>query len=98
MYVPTASALTKGGYFIRRQGSDGKYDGKYDTVLSAQGILRSMVQAHEKQLAALPRRASPPVAGGVVVHSGRGSLLDLVNNGLATDNVSRMKRKACDRA
>ncbi len=36
MYIPSATLLTKGGFFIRRPES-----GLYDTVLSAQGILRS---------------------------------------------------------
>jgi hypothetical protein len=82
MYLPSATVLTKGGYFIRRPG----IDRKYDTILSAQELLRSMVQAHEKQLAAWPRALSLPSHGAA--GKGGGSLLDLVNEGLATDKVS----------
>ncbi len=70
MYIPSAMALTRGGYFVRRPGTD-----KFDTILSAQQILRSLVRAHGEQLAALPREGA---AGG--------SLLELANAGLVSDS------------
>ena len=103
MYVPSAQALTHGGYFVPRAppppppspsqppaGTDQQAESagavrradvvQYDTILSAQQMLRSLVQAHGKQLAALPR------SDGTV---GAGTLLDLANQGLATDTNVR---------
>ena len=80
MHIPTASALVRGGYFIRRPET-----GLFDTPLSAQSILRSMAAAHGKRLSTM--RVGPGEAlSGVKAN---GSLLDLVNAGLASDNNVR---------
>ncbi|MEW5309713.1 MAG: hypothetical protein WDW38_001577 [Sanguina aurantia] len=69
MYVPTATMLTRGGLFVRRE------DGiMYDTIISAQHILKSMVDVHGPALRELTRR------------DGRGNLLDLAVSGLASDD------------
>jgi hypothetical protein len=73
VYVPDAAALVSGGFFYKRPE-----DGTFDTIISAQHILKSVVDAHRGQLAALP------AAGG------GGTLLEVAEKGLATDDdVSR---------
>ena len=83
MHIPTASALVRGGYFLRRPET-----GLYDTPLSAQSILRSMAAAHGKRLSTMRISAgeAPP---GIKAD---GSLLDLVNAGLASDSNVRGSR------
>ncbi|KAG1671648.1 hypothetical protein FOA52_006879 [Chlamydomonas sp. UWO 241] len=56
VYVPCAEALVKGGYFTRNDAT-----GRYDTILSAQALLRATVAAHAHQLAAMPA-PTPAVA------------------------------------
>ncbi len=71
MYVPSASQLVRGGYFSQRRSSAG-----WDTLTSAQQLLKGLVDAHGPQLAQL---AAP---------GGAGSLQDLAMRGLAAeDNV-----------
>jgi hypothetical protein len=48
LYVPSAVDLTRGGFFQRRGE-----DGTFDTLISAQHILKSMADSHAAQLAAL---------------------------------------------
>jgi hypothetical protein len=73
VYVPSASMLTHGGYFEKRPDSR-----LYDTIISAQQVVKSVHDAHRDQLASL----SAP-------DGQTGSLLDLAATALATDsNVS----------
>lgn len=44
VYVPDATALVSGGFFYRRE------DGTFDTIISAQHILKSVVDSHKEQL------------------------------------------------
>lgn len=93
MYVPSASALTRGGYFVPRPGTE-----QYDTIQSAQYVLRSLVQAHGKQLSQIPSSAGSAASGSasagvgssaaapVIKSLGKGSLLDVANEGLQTDS------------
>ena len=94
MYIPTATSLTSGGFFVRRPDT-----GKVDTILSAQAALRAMVQAHGKQLSALPRTAASASASSSAPPGGAaasgGTLLDLVNAGLASDNNVSAALAAC---
>jgi hypothetical protein len=98
LYIPSAVELTRGGFFYPRG------DGTYDTIISAQHILKSFADSHEQQLASLklllPESTellqSPAAAAAVggaargAVSEQRDSLRDLVNTGLSTDdNVSR---------
>ena len=76
--------MTGGGYFIQRPETE-----LFDTPLSAQSILRSMVQAHGKRLASMPVKTGSVPQGAV---KAGGSLLDLVNAGLASDNNVRIRR------
>lgn len=46
--MPSAGALTHGGFFYQRGSS-----GTYDTIISAQHILKSMADSHAAQLAQL---------------------------------------------
>lgn len=57
MYVPSATTLTSGGFFYKRP------DGTYDTIISAQHILKSMLESHKQQLAALPQHLSSSFGG-----------------------------------
>jgi hypothetical protein len=97
LYIPAAVELTRGGFFYPRG------DGTYDTIISAQHILKSFADSHEKQLAGLKLRvpeslellqspaaaAASGAAAGAAVSEGRDSLRDLVITGLGTDdNVS----------
>lgn len=85
MYVPSAWALTRGGYFVRRP------DGSplYDTIISAQHVLKSVRDAHAPQLKQLPLRGGGGGAGEAGGKGGGGgTVLDLVDAGLATDDVS----------
>ena len=50
LYIPSASALTRGGFFYPRAGSNPT---TYDTLISAQHILKSMADNHAPQLAQL---------------------------------------------
>ena len=93
MYVPSASALTRGGYFVPRPGTK-----QYDTIQSAQYVLRSLVQAHGKQLSLIPSSSSGAASGSasagvgsssaapVIKSLGKGSLLDVANEGLQSDS------------
>lgn len=81
MYIPSAGALTYGGFFQKRQDADA-----WDTLLSAQHILKSVHDAHKAQLAALPR-----ALGGAK----SGSLLDLAVAGLATEQDGRLAVESC---
>ncbi|GAX75551.1 hypothetical protein CEUSTIGMA_g2994.t1 [Chlamydomonas eustigma] len=83
MYIPSATELTRGGYFLRRESS-----GQFDTINSAQQILRSLVQSHRKELSALP--ATVALQG-----EASGSLLDIANKGLATDSDATLAVDAC---
>lgn len=92
MYIPSAMALTGGGYFIRRPDS-----AVWDTPLSAQHILKGMLDVHGAQLKALPQRLAP--AGS---SPSGGTLQDYCVAGLATDNaqsavecVLRLKEELC---
>lgn len=99
LYIPSAADLTRGGFFYKRP------HGTYDTIISAQHILKSMSDSHGKQLVALKLRLQEsmdllhsPAAAAAVGGAGRGakagdSLSDLVNTGLSTDdNVSVCKQ------
>jgi hypothetical protein len=63
LYVPSAANLTRGGFFYRRP------DGSYDTIISAQHILKSVADSHQQQLAGLPVRleATQQLLDGVKV-------------------------------
>lgn len=45
LYVPSAAALIRGGFFYKRGDSD-----TYDTIISAQHILKSMADSHTADL------------------------------------------------
>eukprot|EP00879_Flechtneria_rotunda_P024773 GHRR01026283.1.p1 GENE.GHRR01026283.1~~GHRR01026283.1.p1 ORF type:complete len:312 (+),score=113.83 GHRR01026283.1:643-1578(+) len=101
LYVPSAAALTRGGFFYKRP------DGTYDTIISAQHILKSVADAHQQQLTGLPVRlqhskqllGSPAAAVASKTASagadGAGSLLDLVNTGLSTDSNGQLAVDCC---
>ncbi len=57
LYLPSAATLTAGGYFTKRPGSE-----QYDTIVSAQQLLKAMYDAHQEQLAALPQRLNLRIA------------------------------------
>eukprot|EP00878_Enallax_costatus_P043286 GHUV01051172.1.p1 GENE.GHUV01051172.1~~GHUV01051172.1.p1 ORF type:complete len:133 (-),score=27.66 GHUV01051172.1:305-703(-) len=87
LYVPSAVDLTRGGFFYKRP------DGTYDTIISAQHILKSMSDSHDKQLAGmkLQLQESRDLLGSFAgaAKGRKETLLDLVNTGLSTDdNVS----------
>jgi hypothetical protein len=106
VYVPDARALVSGGFFYKRPET-----GTYDTIISAQHILKSVLDSHRAQLEAMPRRVSAPTpAGGATGEAaakagaavgaaggGAGSLLDLVLAGLSTDDDVSLRRFACPR-
>jgi hypothetical protein len=84
LYIPSASALTRGGFFYPRAGSNPT---TYDTLISAQHILKSMADNHAPQLAQLQlqleaskqlmgTQAAPPAAaaaaGAVEAAGGEG--------------------------
>jgi hypothetical protein len=48
LYVPSATELTRGGFFYQRPGTN-----TYDTIISAQHILKSMGDSHAAQLSKL---------------------------------------------
>lgn len=52
--MPSAAALTRGGFFYKRGDSD-----TYDTIISAQHILKSMADSHAAQLSALQLQLEP---------------------------------------
>ncbi len=56
MYVPSATALVKGGVFEPRELGPGGARRVWDTPIAAQHILLGTQQAHGKQLAQLPCR------------------------------------------
>eukprot|EP00955_Chlamydomonas_euryale_P033667 349604-Chlamydomonas_euryale.AAC.10 len=103
MYIPCAESLVRGGYFLRHEQTGG-----YDTLTSAQSLLRDLVEAHARALAALPVLPAPNApkvdAGDAeerVGDGGRGteqSLLDVAKAGLATDTDVRAFMHACGRA
>jgi hypothetical protein len=86
--VPSAGALTRGGFFYQRPGTD-----TYDTIISAQHILKSVADSHASQLTQLQLQldaskqlmqsqplssssktsaAAAAAAGGAVVAAGEG--------------------------
>jgi len=73
LYIPSAAALTAGGYFQPRPGGGG-----WDTPLAAQHILKSVYDAHREALGGL--RADGGAAGA---GSAGGSLLDVAVRGLS---------------
>jgi len=48
MYIPSAGQLTRGGFFYKRGDSN-----TYDTIISAQHILKSMADSHAADLTRL---------------------------------------------
>jgi hypothetical protein len=94
LYIPSAADLTRGGFFYPRG------DGTYDTIISAQHILKSFADSHEQQLAGLKlllpeskellqspaASAAVGAAAGAAVSQQRDSVRDLVNTGLSTDD------------
>lgn len=79
--------LTRGGFFYKRS------DGSYDTILSAQLILKSVSDNHDKQLATLKLQLQDSKdllqSASSVPKGPKDSLGDLVSTGLSTDdNVS----------
>ncbi|WIA39381.1 hypothetical protein OEZ86_005486 [Tetradesmus obliquus] len=104
LYIPAAVELTRGGFFYKRD------DGTYDTIISAQHILKSFADSHEKQLSgyklqlpeSLQLLQSPAAAaavggatGSAAVSEGRDSLRDLVMTGLSTDDNARLAVDCC---
>ncbi|KAF6251103.1 mitochondrial ribosomal death-associated protein 3-domain-containing protein [Scenedesmus sp. NREL 46B-D3] len=99
LYIPSAVELTRGGFFYPRG------DGTYDTLISAQHILKSFADSHEQQAAGLELRLaesaellqSPAAsaAAGAAATQGRGSLRDLVKMGLSTDDNGRLAVDCC---
>jgi hypothetical protein len=57
LYLPSATTLTAGGYFVKRPGTE-----QYDTIVSAQQLLKSMYDVHQEQLAQLPQALHLPIA------------------------------------
>lgn len=82
LYIPSATSLVYGGFFTKRPGAQ-----LWDTVLSAQHVLKSVADAHGPALRALPRRATSGSASAA--GAANGSLLDLVTVGLASDTEGR---------
>jgi small subunit ribosomal protein S29 len=94
LYVPSAAALTSGGFFERRPD-----DGTYDTLLSAQAVLRGAAEAHADVLARMPRRRGVSGVGGEaaeeavraaeeaagVPRADKATLMDLLDAGLRAD-------------
>lgn len=74
LYVPSATTLTSGGYFLKRPDTE-----QYDTIISAQQLLKGMLDAHQDDLAQLQQQR--PAEG-----STGGTLLDLVKKGLSADD------------
>jgi hypothetical protein len=65
LYIPSAAALTSGGFFYKRPGPNGS---GWDTLLSALHVLKSVADTHQQQLAALP--VTTPAAADVVARGG----------------------------
>lgn len=75
LYIPSATALTEGGYFIKRPGT-----AQYDTIISAQHILKTLHDNHKDQLKELPcQLTNGPLKGNK-------TLLDYCLEGMATDD------------
>jgi hypothetical protein len=78
LYIPDATALVRGGFFYRRAGGEG-----YDTIISAQHVLKSVADSHKDALARLPLAPGAPQPRGV----GEGAtLLDVATAGTSTDD------------
>ncbi|KAI8473917.1 MAG: mitochondrial ribosomal death-associated protein 3-domain-containing protein [Monoraphidium minutum] len=124
LYVPDARALVAGGFFYKRPGGT---TSAYDTIISAQHILKSVLDSHKEQLEALPLSRYAPLAArtgaagvaaggdaaaaaagsdssaaggggggsGAAGGGGYGTLLDLVNSGLETDDNARLAVSCC---
>lgn len=73
LYVPSAVDLTRGGFFYRRGKSD-----TYDTIISAQHILKSMADSHAADLVklALKLDASKQLLGVNNTNSGAAAASD----------------------
>eukprot|EP00878_Enallax_costatus_P017811 GHUV01018716.1.p1 GENE.GHUV01018716.1~~GHUV01018716.1.p1 ORF type:complete len:371 (+),score=129.58 GHUV01018716.1:159-1271(+) len=93
LYVPSAVDLTRGGFFYKRP------DGTYDTIISAQHILKSMSDSHDKQLAGmkLQLQESRDLLGSFAgaAKGRKETLLDLVNTGLSTDDNGQVAVECC---
>jgi len=99
LYIPSARALIRGGYFTPRSGAPslahaagapGAARTTYDTQISAQHILLAMRTAHAQQLGGM--RAQTALSGAVLARSAGGAKAkegatvgDVVEAGLATD-------------
>nr|8A22_Bw Chain Bw, mS29 [Polytomella magna]8APN_Bw Chain Bw, mS29 [Polytomella magna] len=70
LYIPSAFTLTRGGFFYRRPGTD-----LFDTLTSAQHLLKGLLDCHQAQLAKLP------------LSSDDSKLLELVQKGLLNDDA-----------
>ncbi|KAL6765131.1 hypothetical protein V8C86DRAFT_2461700 [Haematococcus lacustris] len=69
LYVPSARALMRGGYFQQRLDPSGQPLGTWDTLTSAQHVLLGMQAAHALQLSRLPLRL--PASRQLVESAGR---------------------------
>jgi small subunit ribosomal protein S29 len=82
LYVPSATILTSGGYFLKRPDTE-----QYDTIISAQQLLKGMLDAHQDDLAQLQQqRPADGSSSSSSSSSGGGTLLDLVKKGLSADD------------
>lgn len=90
MYIPSALSLVRGGFFQRRQGSS---EPLFDTIVSAQRIIKSVHDAHAQQLAQIqaPSSSSNRSSGD----ASSTSLADVAKRALATD--SDVSSPACQR-
>lgn len=73
MYIPDCAEVTMRNMFYSRN----EETGMFDTRDTAQNILRSMAEAHGKQLERLPQQ----------VEGGKGTLFDLVSLPGSATNV-----------
>ncbi|GFR41139.1 hypothetical protein Agub_g1788, partial [Astrephomene gubernaculifera] len=101
MYVPSCSALVRGGYFSPRGDT-----GTWDTLTSAQQLLKGMLDAHGPQLKSLPVLApaqQPAAAEGTAADAEVGgaewaaaaaargkTLYDVVTGGLTEDDNAQL--------
>lgn len=79
--MPSAVDLTRGGFFAPRK------DGTYDTLISAQHVVKALTDAHGEQLGALPALL-PESMALLSTAAGSSSLADLAALALQADDVS----------
>lgn len=87
MYIPSARALVEGGFFKKRPEVH-----LWDTVISAQHVLKSVGDSHSSDLGQLPIR-SQSVLG--MLGTRQGTLQDLVVRGVAAEEEAQLAVDCC---